>query len=345
MAFWRRGGEFGTRTPVETREMVTRSRESEARIPVVQSSWASLALVAIGASALMFVTAAGPAVFWGIAAVVMATTFVWTLSFGGDLETQIEFERADGAVEIETVYGPTARTWASAAFGAAFVGFLAHCVARFLDILGLTFPTWFAKPAAVLSVFFFIFSASFLAHVEMRFVQDLMYVSFHLEEALAHVLEALGLREVKRPRPVAQAQPRVIDRGRRVATNGRAVAQEALGVTAEELETVPNEPDAETMDAMEFLVAGQRIEENGKPILYSRTKWKGRKLSSGTTVTERKARGWAELLAEIGILEDYAGKGFDLSENLSLGEALDSFVVAKDITIPPPRQLAEWGRM
>ena len=49
MAFWRRGGEFGTRTPVETREMVTRSRESEARIPVVQSSWASLALVAIGA--------------------------------------------------------------------------------------------------------------------------------------------------------------------------------------------------------------------------------------------------------------------------------------------------------
>ena len=158
--FFPRGGEYGTRTPVETREMVTRSRESEARIPVVQSSWASLALVAIGASALMFVTAAGPAVFWGIAAVVMATTFVWTLSFGGDLETQIEFERADGAVEIETVYGPTARTWASAAFGAAFVGFLAHCVARFLDILGLTFPTWFAKPAAVLSVFFFIFSAS-----------------------------------------------------------------------------------------------------------------------------------------------------------------------------------------
>lgn len=318
--------ERSTRVPIQEERRA--GRELDVRVPVSQARWAALSIALLVVSFLFAAFAFGPAVFWAVTFIVGATTYIWLL---------IQARRwEEGIVPIDVLTGFLLTL---------LVGFVAWSLWRVLSLIapGWDLPAWAVKVQAWVAILSLVFSVSFFLHIELAFSQEMAYRSPFFEQyifkAIGEILEFRG----KRPRPKRQPVA-IYDRGRRVGDddgrkppgNGRAVAEEWLG------EIVGGDDDLrDALDMLEFLVRGQRWEDGDGPIKYSRRRWEGLQLSSGTVVTQYMVKGWVATLGEMGILEN-TGNGLDLAPGVSLAQALDHVSIELDVS-PHPSDLREWA--
>jgi hypothetical protein len=301
----------------------------DVRVPVKQARWAALSIALLVVSFLLAVISFGSTVFWVVTFIVGTTTYIWLM---------VQARRWEhGLMPLDVITGFLAML---------LVGFIAWSLWRVLSLIAPVWdlPDWAVKVQAWVAILSLVFSVSFFLHIELAFAQEMAYRSPFMEE---HIFKALG--EIlafrgKRPRPKREPV-RIYDRGnrigdddgRRLPGNGREVAEQWLG------EIVGGDDGLrDALDMIEFLVRGQRwVDRYGNPIKYSRRAWDGLQLSSGTVVTEHRARSWAAELKEMRILGG-TGSGLDLAPGLSLGQALDHVSIELDVS-PHPSDLRDWA--
>jgi len=330
------------KAPAEVEEKRTAGKRLDVDVPISQARWSALAWVSLVASFLTCIKAMGPVIFWCVVFIVGLANFIWFM-VQANKWTDVD----DNGNEYSTLTPQVIFTGALKTLFFGLVAWSAWRVSTFLTPeLGLSDGVantiaWImaTKVPAVVSLLWVVFSVFFLLHIEPAFIQELLQRSPFQEQFIWSAVGAIIEHWGKKPRPRAR-HVLVHSNGRTVSeTTGRDVA-EAEGWLQDVMESYG---DADTWDMMEFLVRGQRwVDGDGSPIRYSRRKWDGLMLSSGTQVTKTQARKWAEELKKAGILED-TGSGLDLARGLSLMDALEHISIGADVPLPHSDDLREWA--
>jgi len=277
------GGEIeierGQKTPVQIDEKRTAGRSLDVGVPVAQARWVSVALTALVASCIWLVIAWGPTVFAGIVFIFGTTTFIWFL---------LQASRWQYGVTILEIFNGTLLTLCCAGIGWC----LWRVTSRLMPTAAL--PDWLswlpllARWSSLLSV---VFSASLFVHLELAFVQELAQRSPFQER---YIWQALGSAlEAWLKRPQKYREPVMVYRG------GNGGGREPLSERIAQIEAqdTPTAEALEAADLAEFVVIGH------KELGFSRRAWNGMELSSGTVVTENRAREWVSWLRDALIVE------------------------------------------
>ena len=336
--------------PAEIDEKRTAGIRLDYKLVVLQANAVGFAAALVLAGLLWIVFAFGPLVFWIVTAIVGVTTLIWWLR----QEARIVWLLDEGKISGDDV---TSVNVGQGIIVSLFSGFVAWCFWRVLDYVNprawtdLTWQEMGIRLAALASL-------EVLTFAVFRFV--LLFVAFGQEaiqrspmqeqfiwQALGKITEKWGLIRVTRPpgkRPLVNA-------GRPVKYSGGNGRRSAEIEAETEIETeYEDELTATQMDGLEliqFLVLGQLLSDGGEPILYSRRRWNGVRLPSGRTMGVSRARAWAGLLSEMGILEKRVtstGEALNISRAHTLSSAVEQIAASYDIAPPHPREWETWVR-
>lgn len=294
--------EQGLRVPAQIDEKRTAGFKLDFYVPLLQAGVLAIAFTGLAMSAVYTAKVAGGTTYWLGVLVWGTASFLWTVW---------RWLR-------QTAQSPS-RSWLHGPLAALLTSLLAGLVSFSLwRIMG---PIETASDAMrYMPILYFGFFAPFLF---VAFFQELMYRSpgeIYLFQALANILEW----KAKQPRSKGGVRHIYQYRGD-PSGDADQLADAAFGLGATSREAVSRREAVQPymVDMVEFLVRGQRLKVNGGPILYSRRKWRGLTLSSGTKVSEAMVKRWVKELAEAGILHrPDTGSPYDLAPGLSLRGAL-----------------------
>jgi len=287
----------------------------------------------------------GPLMFWIVAGIVGVTTLIWWMR----QENRIVYLLDEGKISGEDT---TSVNVGQGIIITLFCGFIAWCFWRVLSYVNprvwvdLTWQEMGIRIAALASLNFVVFAVFRFLILFVAFGQDAIQRSpmqqQFIWEAIGKIFQAWGLSRVRRPR---RPHPPIYHRGKQVngdGGNGRVVEVEA---EYEEELTVEQE---EGLELIQFLVLGQLLKnDKGEPILYSRRQWNGVELPNGRTMGVSRARAWAGLLSEMGILEKRTtgtGEALNISRAYTLSSAVEQIAASYDILPPHPREWEGWVR-
>ncbi len=161
------GGEFGPRTPTETRANKEVSPVTEVKIPRAQAFWVALPLAVAVVVSLVAPIALGQRIFWAVCGVCALAAFLWSVQFELDALDRVTLPILVGAV--------------------------AWCFWRFADFAGWRVPESWQPWAALWAVFALVFWWTFVLALWLTFVQRLGMPMFHQQysiwSALGKILE------------------------------------------------------------------------------------------------------------------------------------------------------------
>ena len=331
--------------PAEIDVKKTVGIQADYKLVVLQANavGAGASLVLSGLIAAVF--AFGPLVFWIVAGIVGVTTLIWWLRQEG----RIVYLLDEGKISNDDT---TSVNVGQGIIVTIFCGFVAWCFWRVLDYVnprawtelgwqerGVRIAALASLELVVFAVFRFV--CLFVAFGQAMVQRSPMQEQF-IWQALGEILKAWGMSHVRRAsrgrRPIYQS-------GRPITSNGgNGAVKESEPEPAEDLS--PEQEDG--LELMQFLVLGQSLaNDDDTPILYSRRQWNGIRLPSGRMMGVSRARAWAKLLSEAGILEVQptpTGEGLNIARGLTLDDALNRLAVAYDVRPPHSGEREAWVR-
>lgn len=327
--------------PAEIDVKKTISIQTNYRLVMLQANAVGFGASLVLSSLIAAVFAFGPLVFWLVAGIVGAFTFFWWMRQESCI-VQVLNDNAlsDDATSVNLLQGIIVTL---------FSGFIAWCVWQVLDYVNprdwmkLGWEAAIVRIAALISLELIVFAVFRFACLFVAFGQQMVQRSPMQEQfiwsAVGKIVEAWGLSRV---RSRQQGRRPIYQSGRPIKNgNGRAGVIEEH-VPEEELS--PEQLDG--LELMQFLVLGQSLTSDGEmPILYSRRQWNGIRLPSGRMMGVSRARAWAKLLKEAGILEiqpTATGEGLNVARNLTLDDALNRLAVAYDVRPPHLGEREGW---
>lgn len=171
------GGEFGARTPVETRSREIVSKETQVKIPRAQAFWVALSLsVAVLVSAISPIML-GERIFYIATGTMALAAFLWSVQFEKDWMDRISLP--------------------------FLVGLVAWCLWKFSDVAGWRVPEAWQPIPALLSLASLVFWWMFTGALWLTFVQRLGIPQLHQQQyiwrAVGNVLEWALKRDPPRP--------------------------------------------------------------------------------------------------------------------------------------------------
>ena len=333
--------------PAEIDEKRTAGIRLDYKLVVLQANAVGFAAALVLAGLLWIVFAFGPLVFWIVTAIVGVTTLIWWLR----QEARIVWLLDEGKISGEDT---TSVNVGQGIIITLFCGFVAWCFWRVLDYVNprawidLTWQEIGMRVAALISLEIVTFAIVRFALLFIAFGQEMIQRSPMQEQfmwhAISDIARAWGLARVRQPR---RPHPPIYHRGRQTnGDNGTGGNGRVVEVEAEYEEELTVE-QAEGHELIQFLVLGQLLSDGDEPILYSRRKWNGIRLPSGRVMGVSRARAWAGLLSEMGILETRTtntGEALSIASGYTLSSAVEQVAMCYDILPPHPREWEGWAR-
>lgn len=310
-----RGGEYGSRTPVEARETKVVDSKTEVGIPFKQALILGITAMVVCATGVLATRAMGPAIFWVIVFILGTTNITYFL-----------------VVESKSGYSVTLPEFVTGILFCLSSGGVGLCAWKISEY---AFPTWKIEQGwlNVSIALTFVGSLVTFCGLSLAFTQELIQRSFFMEEAIwgavgkgltAKFLRSKGRDpiivhssgEEKKTRAKAKVEPRgeaetitqVPDEWAKynpqwTPEEVETGAETEAGTDVEDEVKEENPREIEIRDMREFLVLG-----NKDKFGYGRAKWKNVELSSGTVVTERMARRWVDMFREAEMMAVIDGK-------------------------------------
>lgn len=312
---FRRGGEYGARTPVEARETKDVNQKTEVGIPLSQALLLGLLSMVVCATGILAARAMGQTMFWTL-----------TLIFG--LTNTFYFL----VVEAKQGYSVTLPEFIVGILFCLSGGGLGLCIHQ---ISKYVFPEWNVEAGWLNALIALTFVGSLVTFLTLAlaFVQELAQRSYFAEEAIWGAIGKGLVAKFMKPKgrdpiivhsaapgqqkkkkatvePVGEAETAVPVPDEWSQYDPRTAPSQDWKSTSDmldeaEVEAEEEEKDwhkTEIQDIREFLVRGS------KEIGFGRAKWDGIELSSGTVVTERTARRWIAMFKEAGMMRVVDGK-------------------------------------
>lgn len=314
------------------------------RLPMLQANAVGFSASLVLSGLIASVFAFGPLVFFIVSVIVGTTTLIWWLRQEGRIVTSLNEGKISGddVTSVDVGQGIVVTL---------FWGFVAWSIWRVLDYVNprtwmeLGWQEMIVRALALISLNLVVFAVVRFVFLFVAFGQAAIQRSPMQEQfiwsAAGKIFEAWGLARVRnRPR----GRRPIVQSGRPIKNGNGGGAEQIEPETEENLS--PEQQDG--LELMQFLVLGQKLaNDDGTPILYSRRRWNGIRLPAGRVMGVSRARAWAKLLSEAGILEVQAtatGEGLNLAKHLSLPNALERIAVIYGIRPPHPEEREEWVR-
>jgi len=334
--------------PAKIEEKRTGGIKADYRLVVLQANAVGFGASLVLSGLIAAVFAFGPLVFWIVTGIVGATTLIWWLRQEG----RIVYLLDEGKISNDDT---TSINVGQGIIVTLFSGFVAWCFWRVLDYVNprawteLGWREMVIRGGALVSLELVVFAVFRFVFLFVAFGQEMVQRSPMQEQfiwqALGEILKAWGMSHVRRAgrgrRPIYQSGRPITSNG---GNGGNGAAREPEPEPEEELS--PEQEDG--LELMQFLVLGQSLANgDGTPILYSRRQWNGIRLPSGRVMGVSRARAWAKLLSEAGILEvqpTATGEGLNIARGLTLDDALNRLAVAYDVRPPHSGEREAWVR-
>ena len=300
-------------------------------VPVLQAASVGVSLLWVAVSLSLIVLSYGAGILWFSFAVGSLGTYLWHLLKAVSPEATTDLVRE------------SFRSFSQV----AFLGVFFYSVWKVAGMVGVSLPPAIAAMFRVAAPLSLVLSSSISALLLTRFVQESLLASPYIEQSVAGILEELGIFWGKKPRPEpAVRQVYGVDptraRGDSASERDRKLEAEpkeerGAGQAANGLlDRLAEQSQATQYDLVEWLVLGNLL-----PVGYSRRKWAGKQLSSGTVLTERMVRQWAASLIEARLLVD-SGAGLVLTREVSIAEATQHISVGRGLPPPSSERIAGW---
>jgi len=292
----------------------------------------------------------GPLVFWIITGLVGFGAFFWWIRQESRIARLLNEGRISGedTTAVNVVQGIIVALWC---------GFIGWCFWRILSYINprtwteLTRQEMAVRVSALVSLNLVVFAVFRFVFLFVAFGQAAIQRSPMQEQfiwaALGKILERWGLIRVTRP----PGKRPLINKGRPVRNggdNGKGGNGRVVEIEAEYEEDELTSTQMDGLELIQFLVLGQFLKnDNDEPILYSRRQWNGVELPSGRVMGVSRARAWAGLLSEMGILEKRVtstGEALNISRAYTLSSAVEQIAASYDIIPPHPREWETWVR-
>ena len=214
------GGDYNIKrepaAPAEIDEKRTAGIRLDYKLVVLQANAVGFAAALVLAGLLWSVFAFGALVFWIVAGIVGATTFIWWLRQEGRIVWLLD----EGKINNDDV---TSVNVGQGIIVTIFCGFVAWCIWRVLSYVNprawtdLTWQEMGVRVAALASLEIVTFATVRFAFLFVAFGQEMVQRSPMQEQfiwsALGDILKAWGLSRVRRPR---RPHPPIYHRGKQV---------------------------------------------------------------------------------------------------------------------------------